>query len=88
MAARLIDHRWSMEELLSFPVPPADLPRWRGRKPQWLLKAERAASTTVNCGATLSNLDQNHCICIQTEIRTSRASSPDSLQCLDQRAAS
>lgn len=43
MAARLTDHRWSMEELLSFPVPPVELPRWRGRKPQWLLEAERAA---------------------------------------------
>jgi hypothetical protein len=42
MAARLTDHRWSMEELLSFPVPPAELPRWRGRKPQWLLEAECA----------------------------------------------
>ena len=42
MAARLTDHRWSMEELLSFPVPPAELPRWRGRKPRWLLEAERA----------------------------------------------
>jgi hypothetical protein len=43
MAARLTDQGWSMEELLSFPVPPAELPRWRGRKPQWLLEAERAA---------------------------------------------
>lgn len=43
MAARLTDHRWSMEELVSFPVPPAELPRWRGRKPRWLLEAERAA---------------------------------------------
>jgi hypothetical protein len=42
-AARLTDHRWSMEELLAFPVPPAELPRWRGRKPKWLLEAERAA---------------------------------------------
>lgn len=43
MAAGLTDHRWSMEELLTFPVPPAELPRWRGRKPRWLLEAERAA---------------------------------------------
>jgi len=43
MAAGLTDHRWTMEELLSFPVPPAKLPRWRGRKPRWLLEAERAA---------------------------------------------
>jgi hypothetical protein len=43
MAAGLTDHRWSMEELLRYPVPPAELPRWRGRKPRWLLEAERAA---------------------------------------------
>jgi IS1 family transposase len=43
MAAGLTDHRWSMEELLSYPVPPAELPRWRGRKPKWLLEAENAA---------------------------------------------
>jgi hypothetical protein len=43
MAAELTDHRWSMEELLTLMVPPAKLPRWRGRKPRWLLKAERAA---------------------------------------------
>lgn len=43
MAAGLTDHRWTMEELLSFPVPPAELPRWRGRKPKWLIEAERAA---------------------------------------------
>src|SRR5215211_7160661 len=40
---------------------------------------------------TLNNfsarLGQNHCICIQTEIRTSRASSPDSLQRLYQQSA-
>jgi transposase-like protein len=42
MAAGIADHRWSMEELLTFPVPPAELPRWRGRKPRWLLEAERA----------------------------------------------
>jgi hypothetical protein len=43
MAASVTDHRWSMEELLSYPVPPAELPRWRGRKPKWLLEAENAA---------------------------------------------
>lgn len=43
MAAGLTDHRWSMEELLRYPVPPAQLPRWRGRKPKWLLEAENAA---------------------------------------------
>lgn len=43
MAAGLTDHRWSMEELLTYPVPPAELPRWRGRKPRWLLEAKRAA---------------------------------------------
>ncbi len=43
MAAGLTDHRWTMEELLAFPVPPAELPRWRGRKPRWLLEIERAA---------------------------------------------
>ncbi len=43
MAAGLTDHRWSMEELLGFQVPPAESPRWRGRKPKWLLEAERAA---------------------------------------------
>jgi hypothetical protein len=34
-----------------------------------------------------ASLGQNHCICIQTEIRTSRASSPYSLQRLDQLSA-
>lgn len=43
MAAQITDHRWSMEELLTFCVPPAELPRWHGRKPRWLLEAERAA---------------------------------------------
>lgn len=43
MAAFLTDHCWSMEELLSFQVPPAELSRWRGRKPKWLLEAENAA---------------------------------------------
>lgn len=43
MAAGLTDHRWTMEELLAFAVPPAELPRWRGRKPRWLLEIECAA---------------------------------------------
>lgn len=43
MAAGLTDHRWSMEELLGFQVPPAKLLRWRGRKPKWLLEIENAA---------------------------------------------
>jgi len=43
MAARLTEHRWSVEELLRYPVPPAEQPRCRGRKPRWLLEAERAA---------------------------------------------
>jgi hypothetical protein len=43
MAAGLTDHRWTMEELLTFPVPSAELPRWRGRKPRWLLEIECAA---------------------------------------------
>jgi hypothetical protein len=43
MAAGITDHRWSLEELLTFPVPPTELPRWRGRKPRWLLEVERAA---------------------------------------------
>jgi hypothetical protein len=29
--------------LLTFAVPPAEVPRWRGRKPKWLLEAEDAA---------------------------------------------
>jgi hypothetical protein len=27
----------------AFAVPPAEVPRWRGRKPKWLLEAEDAA---------------------------------------------
>lgn len=42
MAASLTDHRWTVEELLAFSVPPVELPRWRGRKPKWLLEVERA----------------------------------------------
>ena len=43
MAAGLANHRWTMEELLTFATPPAELPRWRGRKPRWLLEAESVA---------------------------------------------
>lgn len=43
MVAGLTDHRWSVEELLAFSVPPAELPRWRGRKPKWLMETEHAA---------------------------------------------
>lgn len=43
MAAGITDHRWSMEELLTYPVPPAELSKWRGRKPKWLLEVEHAA---------------------------------------------
>jgi len=42
-AAGLTDHRWSVEELLSFSVPPAEIPKWRGRRPRWLVEAARAA---------------------------------------------
>lgn len=42
-AAGLADHRWSVEELLSFCVPPAEIPKWRGRRPKWLVEAARAA---------------------------------------------
>jgi hypothetical protein len=42
-AAGLTDHRWSVEELLSLPVPPAEIPKWRGRRPRWLVEAARAA---------------------------------------------
>jgi transposase-like protein len=38
-AAGLTDHRWSVEELLSFCVPPAERPKWRGRRPKWLVEA-------------------------------------------------
>ena len=41
--AGLSDHRWSVEELLSFCVPPAQIPKWRGRRPKWLVEAARAA---------------------------------------------
>lgn len=42
-AAGLADHRWSVEELLSFSVPPAERPKWRGRRPKWLVEAACAA---------------------------------------------
>ncbi|MDP9412063.1 MAG: hypothetical protein M3P70_16525 [Actinomycetota bacterium] len=42
-AAGLADHRWSVEELLSFRVPPAERPEWRGRRPKWLVEAACAA---------------------------------------------
>ena len=42
-AAGLTDHRWSVPELLRFPVPGLGLRR-RGRRPKWLLDAARAAS--------------------------------------------
>lgn len=41
-AAGLTDHRWSLHELLSFPVPPTP-PKRRGRRPKWLLEAAHAA---------------------------------------------
>ncbi len=37
-ASGLTDHRWSVDELLSFAVPPKPLRR-RGRRPKWLLEA-------------------------------------------------
>lgn len=43
MAAELTVHRWSMEELLSYAVPSVELPKWRGRKPRWLVEIENAA---------------------------------------------
>ena len=42
-AAGLVDHRWSIEELLSFRVPPAEIPKRRGRRPNWLVEAACAA---------------------------------------------
>ena len=42
-AARLTDHRWTIEELLGFVVPPAEIPKRRGRRPKWLVEAARAA---------------------------------------------
>jgi hypothetical protein len=34
---------WSLYELLSFAVPPASVPKRRGRRPKWLLEAAHAA---------------------------------------------
>jgi hypothetical protein len=42
-AAGLTDHRWSVEELMSLCVPPAEIPKWRGRRPKWLVEAAHAA---------------------------------------------
>ena len=42
-AAGLTDHHWPVEELLSFCVPPAERPKWRGRRPKWLMEAARVA---------------------------------------------
>jgi transposase len=42
-AAGLTDHCWSFYELLSFAVPPSQLPKRRGRRPKWLLEATHAA---------------------------------------------
>ncbi len=38
-AAGLTDHRWSLYELLLFAVPPATVPKRRGRRPKWLVEA-------------------------------------------------
>ena len=42
-AAGLTDHCWTLEELMSFVVVPARIPKRRGRRPKWLLEAARAA---------------------------------------------
>lgn len=42
-AAGLTEHHWSLHELLSFVVPPAALPKRRGRRPKWLVEAAHAA---------------------------------------------
>ena len=41
-AAGLTDHRWSVHELLTFPVPPPPIKR-RGRRPRWLREVAYAA---------------------------------------------
>jgi hypothetical protein len=41
-AAGLTDHRWSVHELLTFPVPPPPVRR-RGRRPRWLQEVAHAA---------------------------------------------
>jgi hypothetical protein len=42
-AAGLTDRCWSIHELLSFAVPPAEIPKRRGRRPKWLVEAACAA---------------------------------------------
>jgi hypothetical protein len=42
-ATGITDHRWSLYELLSLAVPPATVPKRRGRRPRWLLEAAHAA---------------------------------------------
>ena len=42
-AVGLADHCWSFYELLSFAVPPSELPKRRGRRPKWLLEAAHVA---------------------------------------------
>ena len=41
-AAGLTDDRWTFEELMSFVVVPARIPKRRGRRPKWLLEVARA----------------------------------------------
>ena len=41
-AAGLTDHRWSVHDLLTFPVPPPPVKR-RGRRPRWLQEVAYAA---------------------------------------------
>jgi transposase-like protein len=41
MAAGLTDHRWTVHELLAYPVPTVGRPK-RGRRPRWLQAAEAA----------------------------------------------
>jgi hypothetical protein len=40
-AAGLTDHRWTLEELMSFVAVPARIPKRRGRGPKWLLEVVR-----------------------------------------------
>lgn len=42
-AAGLSEHRWTLEELMSFVVQPAEVPKRRGRRPKWLVEAAHAA---------------------------------------------
>jgi hypothetical protein len=42
-AAGITHHRCSLYELLSLAVPPATVPKRRGRRPRWLLEAAHAA---------------------------------------------